>query len=365
MGIYLCQILIIIILGLGLHPNTSRSGRKVFLWTSFVMLTLISGFRDVSVGVDTHYYVSMFENIDKISFATSRFENGFLYFLSAIHWVSSNVSVFLLASSCICIGLTCVFLDKHCDDVVLGMLLYVLLKSYFAQMALIRQSIATAIVMIAFSILLQGNTVRRKVIAALVLLLASSIHTLAIAAFVPYVVWVWPDRKIVKKLTPRNTLKYSIILMATSFVLFPLILRVVGMAFPQYVLYFTGIWGESNYVASLFKLLIQFAFLIVGVYYFNRKEELSDEDRLGMLMIMISVVVLTLSMRMEIWGRLAGLFTIYTALLWAPSFAASVRNFRNRRILKTVIFLFSLSFMIITFIYRPEWDGVVPYLFRT
>ena len=364
MGIYLCLTLIIIIMGLGLHPNTSKSGRKAFLWISFVMLTLISGLRDISVGVDTHYYVSMFETIERLNFEASRFENGFLFFLKIVHWMSTDVSFFLFISSCICIGVTCIFLDKHCDDVVLGMLLYILLKSYFAQMALIRQSIATAIVMIAFSLLLQGNTLRRKIASALVLFLATSIHTLAIAAFVPYVIWVWPERRLVNKLTPRNTLKYSIVLMISSFVLFPVILELVGKVFPQYVMYFTGTWGESNYVASLFKLLIQFAFLIVGVYYFNRKEETSDVDRLGMLMIMISVIVLTLSMRMEIWGRLAGLFTIYTALLWAPSFAESVKNFRNRRILKTVIFVFSLSYMIITFIFRPEWDGVVPYIFR-
>ena len=110
-------------------------------------------------------------------------------------------------------------------------------------------------------------------------------------------------------------------------------------------------------------MLIQLVFMVVGVLYFNNKE-LTEMDRFSLIMISISVVVGTLAMRMEIWGRLTGLFSIYTSILYAPSFSSSVYDAKNRMFLKTAIFFLSFVFMLVTFIFRPEWDGVVPYLFR-
>ena len=35
----------------------------------------------------------------------------------------------------------------------------------------------------------------------------------------------------------------------------------------------------------------------------------------------------------------------------------------NRMILRILVFSFSFAYMLITFVFRPEWDGVVPYRF--
>ena len=110
-------------------------------------------------------------------------------------------------------------------------------------------------------------------------------------------------------------------------------------------------------------MLIQLAFLVVGSIYL-RNEDLNDMDRFSLIMLCISVVVGTLSMRMEIWGRLTGMFSIYTAILFAPAFSSRIEEGHNRAIVKSSVFLFSLAYMLVTFIFRPEWDGVVPYLFK-
>lgn len=95
-----------------------------------------------------------------------------------------------------------------------------------------------------------------------------------------------------------------------------------------------------------------------------KDEELSDKVQFGLIMLSISVIVGTLSLKMEIWGRLTGLFSIYTAILFGPAFSSKVKDGYNRVIVKSLVFLFSFAYMIVTFIFRPEWDGVVPYLFK-
>ena len=362
MTVYLILIVLVWLFGVGFKANRSISGRKIFVWISFLMMTVISCFRDVSVGVDTKYYVNIFQNISIYNFAISRYEIGFLYFLKAVHFISDDPYFLLTVCSIICIGIPCIFIYRHSEDVVLAMLLYIVLKSYFSQMTLIRQALATVFVMEAFSILLRGRNTKRIVLSVCFILLGASFHTLAVTAFIPFVIMIWP--KLNYKIKPAPILKWSILLMIIVFVFYPFVMRLVSLVVPQYAVYFSGRWSDSNYSASLFKLLIQLVFLIVGIIYIREKEILSDEDRLSLIMLMLSVVTLTLSMRMEIWGRLAGLFSCYTAVLWAPSFTSCIKDVKNRMAVKSSVFLFSFAYMLVTFIFRPGWDGVVPYLFR-
>lgn len=363
MIIYIIQIVIIAFLGAGIHPRRNLQRKKIFLWISFLILVIVSGFRDISVGTDTSSYVNMFNNINNISFSLSRYEIGFLYYLKLIRLITDNTTIFLLVNSIICIGSTSIFVYKHSEDPCLSILLYIVLKSYFFQMTGIRQSLATAILLTAFSLLLTKLNLKNSIISGLLIALAILFHTMALVAYIPFLMWVWPKKRLINWITPSKTLKWSIILSVTSFVLYPYIMRLVLLLLPKYSLYFSGIWSDSNYSASLFKLLIQVAFLIAGVIYLQKKDKLFECDRFSLLMIMFSVIVGTLAMRMEIWGRLTGVFSVYTPLILAPSFTSVDMDSRNRMILKTSIFLFSFIYMMITFIFRPEWDGVVPYSF--
>ena len=363
MTVYLILIFVLLISGLGLKAGKSYQRRKLFLIFSFICMFIVSAFRAYTVGTDTRAYVAMFQNIDYLNFYALRFENGFLTFLRIIHSISDNPTLFLAISSAICIGTTCVFIHKYSEDPILAVLLYITLKQYFFQMTGIRQALATALVMIAFSIVMNDRTLKRIVLAALFIFLAMQFHNMSVVAFIPFILWVIPKSRTSNIINSRNVLKWTIILAIVVFIFYPYIMRLVGIISPQYAHYFSGRYGESNYFASLFKMLIQLAFLVVGSIYL-RDEELSDTERLSLIMLCISVVVGTLSMRMEIWGRLTGMFSIYTAVLFGPAFSSKIKDGHNRVIVKSLVFLFSFAYMLVTFIFRPEWDGVVPFLFK-
>lgn len=360
---YIVLIFLVLILGLSIKPNRSRQNRKIFIVLSFLVMTIISGFRDFSVGTDTKTYVSLFYNIDVINFSISRFEAGFLYFVKIIHSFIDNPTALLLMSSVICIGISCRFIYEYSDDPILSVLLYITLKPFFFQMTGIRQAIATAFVMVAFMLVMEQHNMWKTIVAIVFMILAVQFHSTAIVAFVPFVIWVFSKFRDAIRITPNSIVKWTIITAVAAFLAYPYIMRLVSFVAPKYANYFIGIWGESNYFASFFNTLIQLVFLIVGSIYLRNYEETKIE-KFAFIMLFISVIINTLSMRMEIWARLAGMFSIYTGVLFAPMFTSAVEDSKNRVILKSCVFLFSFAYMLVTFIFRPEWDGVVPYMFR-
>lgn len=363
MFVYILLLTAIIIIALIVHPKRSENRRKLFMLLVFFILTGISGFRDFSVGVDTKSYINIFDNIELINFSSSRYETGFLYYVSAVHAVSHNPTFFLLVSSVLCIGPVCAFIYKHSDAPLLAVLLFITLKHYFFEMTGMRQAMATSFLLISFSALLKERTLKSYCVSYFFAILSVAIHSMSYVAFVPLILWQLPEEYFLKKIRPRSVVKWSITFSVCAFVFYSFLVFAVNNIFPRYSSYFEGIYSDSNFTACLFKMLIQVVFLFLGAYYVERKNHISDTDRLSLVMMMLSVVIATLAMRMECWGRLSGIFSIYTALVWAPSFTECPRNLVDKQILRFSVFAFSLAYMVVTFIYRPEWDGVVPYAF--
>lgn len=364
MTVYMVSISTILFLGLVLTPKTSKQGKTIFLFLSFLILVLISGLRDYSIGVDTATYVNLYDNIDYYNASRSRFEVGFIYFFKLLHSISADPGFMLMVVSIIDIGCAVFFIGKFSKDPTISVLLFVFLRTYFGQMNTIRAGLAIAITLVAFAIVVKRNSFKRVVLAALILFIAGTIHTVAYVTFAPFAIWVIPitHRSIISKITPTSCIKWSIILSVVCFVFYPAVMSAVSRILPQYVGYFLGTWSDSNYVASLIGVLMSFAFLLVG-YFYMKDRELDDTERFALLMITFAMIFGTLSMRMEIWSRIVGIFSIYIGLLWAPAFLQNIHG-RNRFIVKITVIGFSWLYLIVIFVFRPEWDGVVPYINR-
>ena len=136
-----------------------------------------------------------------------------------------------------------------------------------------------------------------------------------------------------------------------------------------YLLSFFGISEQGMgldvllHLGTLFAVLISVVFALAGACVF-RSKELNSTQRFAAIMIGFSIVFNVLSMRMEIWSRIAGMFSIYTYLLWVPEFTSEIHSVRNRWILNSSIALLALAYMLIVLIFRPEWTLVVPYMVR-
>lgn len=245
----------------------------------------------------------------------------------------------------------------------LSMMLYILLGAYFSQMNVMRQAIAMSILEVAYMIMLKMGGVQR-IFSALLILLATTFHTVAIMGFIPWILIVYSEAKIdeYSSFTAGKMLKNTLIIAGISFILYSVIMALTIKILPQYAGYFKGEWSDSNYNASLFNTLIQLVFAVVGVIVF-RNEELNKNQKFAAVMLSLTIIFDVLSMKMEIWGRIAGMFGIYTYLLWVPEVTSEIYSAKNRVILNTAIILFSAAYMLIVLVFRPEWTLVVPYRF--
>ena len=369
MTIYLVQLFLILIMSAGFHPATNERGRKRFLFLVFMLLTLVSGIRGYTVGTDTRAYVRWYENIDRIAIMNGRFEAGFTVFLKALHTISSNPSFMLFVSSIICIGTFCVFADKYSKKPTISVLLYVLLGAYFAQMNTMRQSLALSITMWSFMLVLddrekEQHDLRKTIVSGLLILLAMSFHTIAVVCYVPWVLMLRQGKnEDESKLSIQWAVFRTIILAVIVFLGYSFIMRIAVALLPGYTNYFYGTWSDSNYFGSLLKTLINVVFLIVGAIVLKGRK-LTYAQRFSVIMLGLSIMFQVLSMRMEIWGRIASLFGIYAYLMWVPDFLNEIRLTSNRWIVETAVVGFSFIYMLIVLVFRPEWTMVVPYVIK-
>ena len=359
MTVYLILAAVLTLLGLGVKAGCGPRRKKVFLWFAGILLVCVSGGRAFSVGADTQAYVNLFQKISYVELMNPRYEPGFIAFFKLLAFIWDNPGWMLWAASVAAIGPVCGFVCKYSKGPVMSMVLYVLLGSYFFQMTGLRQSMASSVAMMGFSLLLG----RRRILSALFILLACAFHTAAAAAFLPYAVWVGMERFCPDYLTPARAAKWTFLISAAAFTGYPLVMRLAGLILPKYTGYFSGLWSDSNYVASLLYTLVALVFFIAGALYL-RKKRLDSSGRFGLLMLSFQIIFSVLSMRMEFWSRIGGLFNVYTAILWAPEFLAAIDDYRNRWLANILVFVCSLAYMTVILLFRPEWTSVVPYSFR-
>lgn len=363
MTIYLVQILIIGFLGIIIRPDKTLLRRKRFIYLSFIILALVSSIRAYSVGADTSDYVWMFNYYESQPGHYTRIEWGFLLYLKILKLISSNPQIMLIASSIICIGIACFIIYKLSPNPVMSMILYILMGLYFSQMNTMRQSLAISFTSIAFYLILEyERKAKPLIISILIMLLAVSFHTIAVVAFIPYfIILVKIKQDPITEQTVGKLISRAIIVALLCFAGYPLVLQITLELFPSYSGYFSGTWSDANYFGSLFNTLIILAFAVAGAIVF-RKRIPDKKQYLSIIMISFALIFYFLSMRMEIWNRVASMFDMFIFLIWVPEFTASINSKSNKRIVNTTIYAFALAYMLIVLIFRPEWTSVVPYI---
>lgn len=354
MSIYIVMSVVTLFLGYFLKVQSSKKRRAFYIAIIGIMLIIVSGFRDYSVGSDTISYTRAY---DIISYSDAvHYEWGFIEYMRLLHRLSSNPGFFLLINSVICIASVCRFTYKHSKNAVLSLVLYITVGGYSLQMTGLRQALSIAVLLSAFSCMIENKKIR-----SLVLILFSGVfHNSAFVGLLPYMIWVLGGNTLMKYLNSKNVTCWAMGIAIALFAMYGVVMRAISIVLPKYTFYFTGTWSDSNYSASLINTLIQVVFLLVGSFYYYGRE-FDEVDVFSALMMVFSVSCTTLSMRMEIWSRLASTFSIFTALIWVPGFSTRITRKYERAAVEYWISVLCILYMIIILTFRPEWSSIVPY----
>lgn len=359
MTIYIAEIVLLSVLG-AIFNNQGQivRNKKRFAVLAFLVLTLVSGLRGFTVGADTRTYVNLFQNISAISIVNTRYEAGFILYLKGIALISKNPGVMLFISSAICIGSACWFMYRHSDNMLLSILLYIFLGGYFSQMNIMRQAIALSVLLVSSDMILREQWVKSLIL----IFVAISLHSVAVIWFVIWALGFWLSKQ-TRPISRQYCIFVVLLVAVISFVMYSAIMWIVGRIFPSYIGYFQGTWSDSNYSASLMQSFIALVFLVVGIVWYKDKN-FSWQQAMKLLLVGFSLIFQVLSMRMEIWNRVAGFFSIYIYALWVPEFLNQIKLRSNKVIVLGGILVGAFSYMLVVLILRPEWTSVVPYVFR-
>ena len=354
MGIYLIAI-IICILSLALKLDKKKGLKKIWLIIMFLFLTGISAFRHFTVGTDTLQYYSSFKIISNLGwnqFSMTRFETGYYMLNKLIAIISKDPQVFLAITSCMIIPVVGVFIYKYSKNVAYSTLLYILLNIYFFHMTGLRQSLAITILLLSVFEIREKHNIKF----ILLVLLASLFHSSAIIFLL--VLFFNKYR--------YNEKSYVYILLITfgCFVFFKPVFLFIANILGKYSGYVNSDdFGVSNFFGAFFQFLLTFSVYSFCHILYVKKLKNGDqviENSLFIKLLSLDVVCQCMAMKMNIIGRMNQYFWIY-AIILIPNLINEVKKSKNRFALYLGMLVVTLVYWLVLGIYRPEWNGAIPY----
>lgn len=181
---YLALLICIILFYIVLYKILNTKHRKgIFLIISFLSMSLLSCFRDFSVGADTLQWVEFYtiygsEGLKAVNFL-QKHEPGYVLLNVILSWISPDPRLLIIVSSLFINFSVCYFIGKHSRDPFLSVLFYICTKQFFGSMCMVRQFLAMSIVLLAFNELLSRKYLRFS----FAVLVSASFHYFAILNF--------------------------------------------------------------------------------------------------------------------------------------------------------------------------------------
>lgn len=333
-----------------------KFGKWAFAALCFAELAFLAGFRSWDIGNDTGRYVQTFVlSLHYPELLKSHMEAGYLWYNRFLAHFTSNPQMLLLTTSIFIVWAWTRFFYKYSVSLLMSMILFVALE-FSTVLTMVRQEIAMCMIFLAVPFIIQ----RKFILFLLVVWLASTVHSSAVLALGLYFLYPLPFK--------MKYVSWVLVGTALAFVLLPLILDNVTSIMGRYDGYIGNrLLGEETKVASIVKFGIQSVvagFLLFSYHYvFNKEDALSSPVALPFLAwcSVVAACLQFLSIRGTVLERLVGYFSAFN-FISIPYF---VRCY-PRKVRLWVIFGILCCFILyksIVFVYRPEWNHVLPFEF--
>lgn len=235
-----------------LHISTKALNRSILIFLSAIGPMLVSAFR-YGLGTDYFYtYIPQFRVI--AGGGRSYYEIGFYLLNKIISIFTKNGQWLIIITSILFVGIVYCQVYELCDNYAFSLLIFYLSYNYFVSLNNIRQSLASAILLLALGALLKG----RKLLFALFVILAGTMHQVAFVFFV----FIFIDKIC---LTAYMYALLSIIAIALGKVVVPKIISLLIPHMPRLALYYSSpelnkymeeTIGNSLIITNIFCMLV-------------------------------------------------------------------------------------------------------------
>lgn len=318
--------------------------RSFFLFLSIILI-LLCGSRDISVGTDTHAYEEIF-NYPIESFLGAHLEPGWIFITYVVKMISDDFHLFKFVISLLTLGFFClgVLKYKKCGYM-WPLFVYYSMYAYLNSYNGMRQFLALSIVFFAYTFLLTEQKKRFIV----TVLIATTIHYSAIYS----IVVLFHERLKLSK-------NQELLLLAVSF-LFGCIVSQETLSL------LAGSYGKSetsmamrnsNITAIVVTLLLDYLYFAIK-RYFKRFTMAGFSEVLFLKIFFIGIILNNLTFKLTYGSRMILYFTIIQCFLFPFIVLNRKKIDRN---LNVLIFLYLAAvFFKCLILGNVDEGGVIPY----
>ena len=321
---------------------------NLYLFLTAIQLTLLAGFRGLSVGYDTSNYLNYFNNAP-VSFAgliqnKGNLELGFILLCSIIKLLGGKFQILLLVTSCFVSSSICIFVKRHSRNIPLSIYLLICFPYYYTSFDLLRHYIVLSFVLIAYKYLLENELIKYT----LIIFCASLFHKVAFVFLFLYFI----------KYIPWNSFTIIFILLLSPFgyLLRPFALwfgNLVGKGFDSSSMWLGGYSGGIRTA-----LMYVFLFILSCLLYLKKKgRERKDDEACIYIELLLLTSILFIHARLMI--RFLVSMLPFMAIGFPQLLSRQKKDFEYYTLLGCIVLI---AFLYHGFLVFTGWQKITPYI---
>lgn len=354
MTIYILLYIYILLLGFVFYKRRPYSvwANTIFAILVFGAMYFIASFRGISVGTDTYDYVFAYKYGIR-GWYRQNWELLFVLLMNSVREISSSYTIFF----CVCylivfFGLGYFFINNTEKKYSLfwSLALFLILGQFFSTMNLLRQTLAMSIGCNVYTVLQKGIN-RRNIIISLFLVITSALFHksgfICALLFLPFLMQI--DRK---------TLFIVIIFGLLSYLVFPLLFRLLIRLVPVYGRYARIGVGDVRRYSLL--AIIEVTIIVIYMIFLDPHDEANIEKYRLLFVIGISFAFIVLQRRIGLAQRFGYYFELFLYIL-IPQFCEMLTKQRDRIIVKSIVLI--LGSLYFGYALTLHGKGCIPYSF--
>lgn len=329
------------------EDNVEKRNQSIVLilcGLSFLVLWFLTAFRSREIGNDVKNYLVYFQWFSNGPIDHPKVEIGYQLLNFLIWKISSDGHIFLLTMATIMYCGLGLYFYKFSNNLAFTLCLF--FSCFFSiYTSILRQGMAMIVALYGYQLLKN----KRRILAALVFLLATSFHTTAFLCFLLFL-----NFDILKKWWFVLGITAACVIASLSGVM----KSAVNLVFPKYTHYFAGQYAGSGWLAIS-------VFLFTYIVFYLLVSKSLDEDNKSDNVIATNFTLLLLltafGYAVNLFER-AGEYFLLIGITELPNvlYRGKVKHFRFWLLM---IGTFYLILFILILIYRPGWNHLYPYEF--
>lgn len=327
---------------------------------------IISGMRNISVGIDTKMYVNLFEELKTVTgfnsfspYDTQHFGRLFLTFTQLCAHMFNSYHSFLIICSVIALIPLLFFVYKTTDNLFLGFLIFSLMNGLVTSMNIMRQAMAMSVCYLGIYFWTKSKLAR----SIICFLLGIALHSTTIVLFGVFIISLIPFKKIYILLGG--------IFGGVLYILYYPIMNIVVMFFPGYSYYLTSAYIQqfSGGQIATFLSILMFLILTIFICYTQEEKEWPDIstqrlklENTAQWFLVSAMTFSIMTLRFSQATRLSYMFTLILPFIMYDSIQKTHAK-RGHLVITIFLFVVLICYYLVIQIFRQQWYGVVPYIF--